>query len=58
MLSTKAYMSLSIRSALFILPITYIWVGLLSFVFLHEHIKPKQVVGGAIIVLGMILYNS
>ena len=57
LLSTTAYMNLSVGAVLFLLPITYLWVGLLSYIFLSERFKPSQWIGVGIVVIGMVTYN-
>ena len=56
--STKAYITLPVSSALFLLPSTYLWVGFLSHILLHELMTPRQYIGMAVIVLGMLVYNA
>ena len=57
LLNLFAYKALPLKVSVVILPFTYILVGLFSFVFLRERATLQQLLGAAVIIAGIFIFN-
>ena len=57
LMNTYAYTHIELKIATILMPSTFVLVALLAFTMLNEKISKNQLVGSAIIIVGIIVFN-
>jgi drug/metabolite transporter (DMT)-like permease len=58
LLNTYAYKILPMKLSVVILPVTFILIGALSRVILKERLSRTQALGGALVIVGIAIFNG
>ena len=57
LMNLVAYRVLPLKMAVVFLPFTFVFVALFSYAFLHERMNGRQLLGAAVILAGVFVYN-